>query len=125
MEFKKMLVYDQNDCFAAVLRREIKLNIDVISCNTFPAGFDFNSKQGEYAIVLFVCNSIEDLFDFIKIHNKGVPVIVCAFNRELLLEFTKIDDIILLDGCLIKKELLQNIKMYLTTKLFAKVFDDS
>lgn len=108
-----MLVYDQNDCFAAVLRREIKLNIDIISCNTFPVGFDFNSKQGEYAIVLFVCNSIEDIFDFIKIYNKGIPVIVCAYKRELLAEFMLIDDVLLIDGCLLKNELIQNIKMYL------------
>lgn len=108
-----MLVYDKNASFSNVIRRQIKLDIDIVTYNNFGIDFDFNDKEEEYVLVLFVCSSSEDLFDFIKIYNKGVPVVVCAFKRDFLLEFSKIDDVLLLDGGLLKKELVQNIKRYL------------
>ena len=57
--------------------------------------------------------SEEELVNFMRIYKKGIPLIVCTFNKKLLLTMANIENILLLDTSKVKAEIRVELKSYL------------
>ncbi|AYN03649.1 hypothetical protein [Flavobacterium sp. 140616W15] len=115
METKEVLVYDNQHGFSRFLKKQFGKDINFKVYKKFSSEDNFDNIQEEYSFIFFIVYSGEDLFDFIKLQRKGVPIVVCSFNKEVLYKFKNIDDISLLDISASREELINNFQMALHT----------
>jgi hypothetical protein len=110
MEKKKGLVYDSQNCFARFLKYEFK---EYFSFDVYKNFKNFNDTLDEYAFMVFVVYSDQELIDLLRIYKRGVPLIVSTLNKEIKLKLEKIEDILLFDQSKIKSEMRTELKFYL------------
>lgn len=106
MNKKKGLVYDNQKYFLRLLKYEFK----DISFDSYSNFNYFNEILNNYSIIIFVIYSEEELFDFMKVYKKGVPLIMCTFSKERLIKLQSIDDLILLDTSKVRSEIVTELR---------------
>jgi hypothetical protein len=111
MKKKKVLVYDNQHCFSRFLKYEFKKDFAFEVYKNFKK---FDNIIEHYASMLFVINSDKELYDFLRIYKRGVPLIICTFSKEVKSKFEMIDDILLLDLSKVKTEMRSELKFFLT-----------
>jgi hypothetical protein len=109
MNKKKGLVYDNQKYFSRLLKYEFKEDISFDTYSNFKC---FNEILDNYSIIIFVIYSEEELFDFMKVYKKGVPLILCTFSKERLIKLQKIEDLILLDTSKVRSEIVTELRYY-------------
>lgn len=115
MKTKEVLVYDNQHCFSRFLKKQFGKEIKFKVFKKFSSEDNFDTIQDKYSFIFFIVYSGEDLFDFIKLQGKEVPIVVCSFNKEILYKFENITDIGLLDISASREKLIRNFKMVLHT----------
>jgi len=110
MKTDKWVVYDSQNYFSRFLKYEFRKNLNFDSFKNFN---QFENEITNYFAILFVIYLDEELVDFMKIHKKGVPVIVGTFNKNLLLTMQNVDEILVLDISKLKSEVMTELKSYL------------
>lgn len=110
MKKKKVLVYDSQHCFSRFLKYEFKKEFAFDVYKNFKK---FDNVIEHYAIMLFVVHSDKELYDLMRIYQRGVPLIVATFTKEIRLKLEKIEDILLFDPAKIKTEMRTELKFYL------------
>ena len=116
MDNKKYVVYDCRNYFSRFLKYEFR------NTNNFESFKDFKIFENvisNYSAIIFVIYSEEELINFIRIYKKGIPLIVCTFNKKLLLTMSDMDEILLLDTSKLKAEVMIEFKSYLNIINFA------
>lgn len=109
MESKKILVYDNQHYLARFLKLRFDKKYDFVVYNKFREKDEFNSIEDEFSFVFFVIYSDTDLYDFIRIYAKGIPVIVASHNKEILSKMNQVGDLLVFDASLKKNEMADNI----------------
>ncbi len=112
MESKCVLIYDNQHGFSRFLKKEFGKVIDFKVYKNFDSISNLDTIQEYYSFVIFVIYSESDLFDFIKIHGKGLPIVVCSF-KVILNKFENNDGISFIDISKCKKELLNDFQFFL------------
>lgn len=115
MELKKILVYDKEASLARFLKKEFGKSLEFEFYKNFYNDYSLDDLQLEYLFVVFVIYSEMDLFDFIKIYDKKVPIIVFSFRKELLVKFEGLRGVHLLDGSVLKQEIIDYFQSFLAT----------
>ena len=120
MRLKKILVYDNNNTFPKFLKSVFGEKFEINVYKNFNNDYNFDDMLKEYATIVFVIYSEMDLFDFIKIYDKGIPIIVCSFKNEILTKFKTLKNINLLDGTMTKQEIMNYFQN--TLRIHADMF---
>lgn len=115
MENNKVLIYDNQHGFSRFLTKVFGEVYDFKIFKKFDVTFDFDSFQKEYLLAFFVIYSEKNLFDLMKIYRKGVPLVVCTFNEQLLHEFERITDVSVINTSRSKQELINDFQIFLYT----------
>lgn len=110
MKKKKVLVYDSQHCFSRFIKYEFKKDFAFDVYKNFKK---FDNIIECYAIILFVVNSDKELYDLIRVYQRGIPLIVSTFKKEIKLKLEMIDDILLLDLSKVKSEIRSELKFFL------------
>jgi hypothetical protein len=109
MDKRNGLVYDSQKYFSRFLKYEFK---ETFSFDTYTDFKSFDNGLKKYSLIVFVIYSYEELLDFMSVYKKGIPIIVCTFNNKMMLEFGKIEEILLLDTSNVKSEIVIELKSY-------------
>ena len=83
---KKGLVYDNQKYFSRFLKYEFEREFDFKVCRNFDY---FDGKLSDYSVIIFVIYEEEELFDFLQVYQKGIPLIICTFNKQILNKLKK------------------------------------
>lgn len=110
VEKKKILVCDSQNFLCKILKKSFDIE-----------RFKYYAPMGNYYsshILIYVLYNERELSWFKRIFRKGIPVLVCVFNKKVLHEITffleKGDCFFLLDGSQINKsEILSVVKLFL------------
>ena len=116
MNTKKKVVYDSQHYFSRFLKYEFRKTLEF---DTFKNFNHLEKALNNYSTILFVIYIEEELIDLMKIYKKGIPLIVCTFNKQLLLKLKNIDEILLLDTSKVKSEVITELKSYLNLVSFS------
>lgn len=111
MKKKKVLVYDSQHCFSRFLKYELKKDFAFDVYKNFKK---FDNVISHYSIMLFVINSEKELYDLMRIFQRGIPLIVCAFNKDIKSRLEMVDDLLLFDATKLKSEIRDELKLYIT-----------
>lgn len=115
MENNKVLIYDNQHGFSRFLTKIFGEVYDFKIFKKFETNLDFENFQKEYLLAFFVIYSEKNLFDLMKIYKKGVPLVVCSFNEDMLHQFESIADINIINTSKCKQELVNDFQMFLYT----------
>ena len=110
METKKHVIYDSQSYFSRFLKYEFRKTLHFDTFKNFNA---LENGINNHSVVLYVIYSELELVNFMRIYKKGIPLIVCTFNKNLLLTMRNIDGILLLDTSKVKAEVRVELKSYL------------
>ncbi|WP_271336868.1 hypothetical protein [Flavobacterium azizsancarii] len=110
MKKGKALVYDSQHCFSRFLKYEFKKDLAFDAYKNFKK---FDNVIDHYTIMLFVINSDKELYDLLRIYKRGVPLIVCTFDKEIKTKLEIIEDILLLDLSKVKSEMRSQLKFFI------------
>lgn len=113
MHKKKGLVFDNQKYFSKLIKKNFKEQISFDACKNFRY---FDKILNNYSVIIFVIYSEDEIFEFIKAYNLGVPLILCTFNKEILLKLRRIDDIMLVDSSKILPEIVTELRSYFSLK---------
>jgi hypothetical protein len=108
MDSKKILVYDNQHCLAIFLKYKFGKNYDFVNFKKIKEKEEDNLSEKEFWFVFFVIYSEIDLYDFVRIYNKGIPVIVASYNIEILKKMSHLNNVLLFDISLKKNEITDN-----------------
>ncbi len=109
MNTKKKAVYDSKSYFSRFLKYEFR---KTLKFDTFKNFNFFEEVIHNYSTILFVIYEEDELVDFMKIHKKGIPLIVCTFNEQLLIKFQNTDEILVLNTSKLKSDVIRDLKTY-------------
>ena len=115
MKKKKVLVYDSQHCFSRFLKYEFKKDFAFEVYKNFKK---FDNIIEHYAIMLFVIHSDKELYDLLRIYQRGTPLIVCTFSKEIKSKLELIDDLFLMDLSKVKSEMRSELKFFLHNVAF-------
>ncbi|MEO8532444.1 MAG: hypothetical protein ABI441_01775 [Flavobacterium sp.] len=115
MENNKVLIYDNQHGFSRFLTKIFGEAYDFEIFKKFDNSLDFDNFEKEYLLAFFVIYSEKDLFDFIKIYRKGVPLVVCSYNEVLLHQLESITDVNIINTSKSKQELVNDFQIFLYT----------
>lgn len=110
MSIKKRVVFDSQNYFARFLKYEFKNTFEFDSFRNFKS---FENGINDYSTIVFVIYYEEEIVNLMSIYKKGIPLIVCTFNKKLLLKMQNIDEILLMDTSKLKSEVIAELKSYL------------
>ncbi|MGN7811739.1 hypothetical protein [Flavobacterium sp. 22076] len=110
---KKILVYDSQHGFSRFLTKQFGNDHELKIFKKFTQEDDFSELTHDFAMIFFMLYSTEDLFDFLRIYRKKVPVTVCSYNPEILKRISKISDIMVMDVSKAKTELVHGFNLIL------------
>ncbi len=110
MDTKKRAVYDSQNYFSRFLKYQFMNTFEFDSFRNFKS---FEKTINDYAGIVFVIYSEEEIVNLMRIYKNGIPLIVCTFNEKLLLKMRQIDEILLLDTSKIKSEVIVELRKYL------------
>lgn len=106
---RKGLVYDNQKYFSRFLKYEFEQEFDF---NVYRNFNYFDEKLSNYFVIIFVIYTEEELFDFLRVYEKGIPLIVCSFNKQILDKFNKMDDVSVLDTSSLRSELIIELRNF-------------
>ncbi len=109
MHTRKGLVIDNQNYFPRLLKNKFKEHISFDSHRNFKY---LDKVLNHYSIIVFVIYSEDEIFDCMKVCNKGIPLIICTFNKERLIKLRRIENIMLLDSSRILPEIVTQLKSY-------------
>lgn len=109
MQKRKGLVFDNQSYFSKLLKKNFQRHISFDTYRNFKY---FNHALNNYSVILFVIYSEDQIFDLMKVYDKGVPLIICTFNKERLIKLKRIDNVMLLDASKILPEIVTNLRTY-------------
>ncbi|MFH6995511.1 hypothetical protein [Flavobacterium sp. FlaQc-48] len=111
----KILLYDTKKKFFKILKYAFKKDFvfDVYSDIT-----DFEALLDEYSSAVFVIYSESNLKEFMRVSQKGVPIIVCTSKQEIFEKLKDINEIFLYDCSKIKSEMVVELKNYFSFEQF-------
>lgn len=115
MESKRVLVYDNQHGFSRFLKKEFGKVIDFKVCKNLHSISNLDTIKEDYSFVIFIIYSEGDLFDFIKIHRKGLPIVICSF-KAILNKFDHNSGVSFIDISKCKKELLNDFHFFFMHK---------
>lgn len=116
MELQQILVYDNQNYFFRFLKYEFDENFEF---KKIKKNNNFN-EMSNYIIVVFVMYSESEFLDFLKLYNTGVQILVATYNKELLSEMERMNNVILLDTSKAKKEIARELSDFFNCLLFQK-----
>lgn len=111
MQKRKGLVFDNQSYFSKIVKKDFQRHISFETHRDFKY---FNSVLNNYSVIIFVIYSEDQIFDFMKVYGKGIPLIICTFNKERLIKLRRIDNVMLLDASKILPEIVANLRSYFT-----------
>lgn len=106
---KKGLVYDNQKYFSRFLKYEFDQEFDFNAYRNFDY---FDQNLNNYSVIIFVIYSEDEIFDFIRVYKKGIPIIVCSFNKQILEKFNKMEDVSVLDTSNLRSELIIELRNF-------------
>ena len=110
MEKRRVLVYDNQKYFLRLLKYEFQEDFAF----DLYGSFEYSERVlKDYFVIIFVIYSEGELFDFIKICGKEIPLIVCTYNKKILISMEDLENIFLIDTSILKSEILNELKYYL------------
>jgi hypothetical protein len=112
MESKRVLVYDNQHAFSRFLKKEFGKVIDLKVYKNFHSVSSLGAIKEDYSFIIFIIYSEGDLFDFIKVHGKGVPIVICSC-KTILDKFDNNSGVSFIDISKSKKELLKDFHLFL------------
>lgn len=105
---KKGIVFDNQNYFSKIVKNKFKEHI-VFDMHKNFKNFD---KNNNYSILIFVIYSEDDIYNLLKVNNLGIPIIICAFNKERLTKLRRLENIMLLDASKILPEIIVQLQSY-------------
>lgn len=112
MELKQVVVYDNQHGFSRFLKKEFGKEIDFKVYKKLDRISNFDTVKSDYSFIFFVIYSENDLFDFIKINEKGLPIVVCGFKTKFNV-FDHNSEVRFIDTSKPKKELVSDFQFFL------------
>ncbi|WP_131474526.1 hypothetical protein [Flavobacterium sp. KMS] len=112
MESKQVIVYDNQHGYSRFLKKEFGKRIDFEVYKKFNFISDFDNSKSDYSFIFFVIYSENDLLDFIKIHDQGLPIVVCS-SKGVFDKFDNNCGINFIDISKPKKELVNDFQSFL------------
>jgi hypothetical protein len=112
MELKQVLVYDNQRGFSQFLKKEFGKKNDFKVYKKFNLINDFDTTKNDYSFIFFIIYTENDLSDFIAIHQRKLPIVVCSLKTI----FNKIDTnrkLRFIDISKPKKELIHDFQFFL------------
>lgn len=109
MHKKKGLVFDNQNYISKLLKNKFHKQIPFDPYKKFKY---FDKSLKEYSIVVFVIYSQDEILNLMKVYNKKIPLIICSFNKQTLINLRKIDNIMLVDASKILPEIVEQLKLY-------------
>ena len=106
---KRALIYGNQKCFSKYLKCRFQQDMEFDVCKDFKC---LKEQLKVYSVIVFVIYTEEDLLDFFKIYGKGIPLVVCAFNKRILEILIGLKNIVLLDTTKIRSEILNQLNFY-------------
>ena len=113
MESKRVLVYDNQHAFSRFLKKEFGKVIDFKVYKNFHSVSRLDTITEDCSFIIFIIYSEGDLFDFIKVHGKGLPIVVCSI-KPMLNKFDYNSGVSFIDLSKSKKELLNDFHFILS-----------
>jgi hypothetical protein len=107
---KKGLVFDKQNYFPKLLKKNFQ---EHISFDFYKNLKSFDKKLNDYSIITLVIYSEDEIYNFMKIYDKEIPLIICVFNNQRLIRLQRIDNVILLDASTIIPEIISKFRHYL------------
>jgi hypothetical protein len=106
---KRALIYGNQKCFSKYLKYKFQQVLSFDVCKKFRS---LNVELNVYSVIVFVIYTEEDLLDFLKVYGKGIPLVVCTFNKRILEILNEMEDVFLLDTSKIRSEILNQLNSY-------------
>lgn len=118
MKSKKILLYDSQHCFAHFLKYKFGKTFDFVTLKKKKE--EFNLIEKDFCFIFFVIYSDMDIYDFMQIYVKDIPIIVASDNIEVLKKMSRLNNVLLLDISLKKNEIAGNIKNLIFNEFLAE-----
>ncbi|SHN16073.1 hypothetical protein SAMN05216269_11723 [Flavobacterium xinjiangense] len=109
MIVKKGLVFDTQNYFSKLVKHKFK---EDISFESYKDLEKFDKKNSDHSIIIFVIYSEYDFYNLMKVYNIGIPMIICAFNKERLIKLQRVENLMLLDASKILPEIIIQLRSY-------------
>jgi hypothetical protein len=106
---KRVLIYGNQKCFSRFLKYKFQDTHMFDVCKNFKY---LHNELNVYEAIVFVIYTEENLLDFLKVYGKGIPLVVCSFNKRILDVLIDLDDIFLLDTSNVRSEILNQLSFY-------------
>ncbi|TDE48574.1 hypothetical protein [Flavobacterium sp. GT3P67] len=106
---KKGIVFDNQNYFSKIVKHKFKEYILFDTYNNFK---NFDKKNNNYSILIFVIYSEDDVYNLLKVNNLEIPMIICAFNKERLMKLRRLENIMLLDASKLLPEIIVQLQSY-------------
>jgi hypothetical protein len=119
MEPKKILVYDNQHYFTRLLKDKFGKKYDFVILKKIKEKEELNLIEKEFCFVFFVIYSDIDLYDFIRIYTEGIPVIVASDNIKIFKKMSWLNNVLLFDISLTRKEITNNISNLFSNEFLA------
>ena len=113
MESKQVLIYDNQHCFSRLLKKVFGRDTHFKIYKKFDEKSNLDDLREKYSFVFFMIYSEDDLFDYLLLHDRDIPIVVCSFNQKILNQFGKISNINLIDISQAKPELVKRFDFFL------------
>lgn len=119
MKSTKILVYDSQHYFANFLKYKFGKNFDFAILKKNKKNEEFNLVEKDFCFVFFVFYSDMDLYDFMQLYIKDIPIVVASDNIEVLKKMSRLNNVFVLDISLKKNEIADNIKNLIYNEFLA------
>lgn len=106
---KKGVVFDTQNYFSKLVKHKFKEHISFESYKNLEK---FDKKNCDHSIIIFVIYSEYEFYNLMKVYNIGIPMIICAFNKEILIKFKRAENMMLLDASKILPEIIIQLQSY-------------
>jgi hypothetical protein len=106
---KRALIYGNQKCFSKFLKSKFQ---EIFLFDVYKNLGYLNNDLNVYSVIVFVIYTEEDLLDFLKVYGKGIPLVVCAFNKRIVEVLKDLKDVFLLDTSKIRSEILDQLNFY-------------
>ena len=106
---KRALIYGNQKCFSKFLKCKFQDVLMLDICRDFRS---LNDELDVYAAIVFVVYTEEDFLDFLRVYGKGIPLVVCSFNKRISTILLDLDDVFLLDTSNVRSQILNQLNLH-------------
>lgn len=115
MEKGKILLYDTQKKFFKILKYGFKKDF---LFDAYLNLIHFEEQLHGYSSAIFVIYCDHNLADFMKIREKGIPIIACTSKIEFFEELKSSNEVFLFDTSKIKSEMVLELNNFFRLKSF-------